>query len=133
MRRALGRPRGGHRARCSGYRRCCKRSAAWREEEGSMLASFFNGLVRASRQWRMILLLLAANILVSIPVVVPLFLLIAQTSNDRPAADAMLADKLDLNWMTDLINERFPGESLTSLGGQMGVLLLVMGFSYLLL
>ncbi len=98
-----------------------------------MLASFFNGLVRASRQWRMILLLLAANILVSIPVVVPLFLLIAQTSNDRPAADAMLADKLDLNWMTDLINERFPGESLTSLGGQMGVLLLVMGFSYLLL
>jgi len=98
-----------------------------------MLASFFNGLARASRHWRMILLLLAANILVSIPVAVPLFMLIAQTTNDRLAADAMLADKLDLNWMTDLINERLPGDSLTSLSGQVGVLLLVMGVSYLLL
>src|SRR5689334_21831145 len=111
MRRASRPPRGGHRERCSGYRRCCKRSAAWREGEGSMLASFFNGLVRASRHWRMVLLLLAVNILVSIPVAVPLFLLIAQTSNDRLAAHAMVADKLDLNWVTDLINERFPGES----------------------
>jgi hypothetical protein len=98
-----------------------------------MLASFFHGLVRASRHWRIILLLLVANILISIPVVVPFFLLIAQTSSERLAANAMLADKLDLNWMTDLINERFPGESLASLGGQMGALLLVMGVSYLLL
>jgi hypothetical protein len=59
--------------------------------------------------------------------------LIAQTGSERLAANAMLADKLDLNWLTDLINQRLPGESLESFGGQFGILLLVMGFSYLLL
>ncbi len=98
-----------------------------------MLTSFFTGLARANRSWRMILLLLAVNILVSIPIAVPVFLLIAQTSSERLAANTMLADKLELNWLTDLINQRLPGESLESFGGQVGVLLLVMGVSYLLL
>lgn len=98
-----------------------------------MLTSFFAGLSCASRSWRMILLLLVANILVSIPVVVPVFWLMAQTNSGRLAANAMLADKLDLNWFADLINERLPGASLVSVGAQMGVLLLVIGFGYLLL
>jgi len=98
-----------------------------------MLQSFFDGLVRASRSWKMILLLMGVNLLVSIPVVMPVFWLIAQTGSERQAANTMLADTLDPHWMADLINERLPGESLGSLGGQVGALLLVMAVSYLLL
>ena len=98
-----------------------------------MLTSFFTGLVRANRSWRMILLLLVANILVSIPIAVPIFWLIAQTSSERLAAGAMLADKLDLNWMTDLVNLRLPGESVESVGGLIGLTMVVMGLFYLLL
>ncbi len=98
-----------------------------------MLKSLFVGITRAGRNWKMILLLLVANLLVTLPVAAPLFLLIIQTTNGTPAADKMLADKLELNWFTDLFNNQFPGASIESAGVQFIVLLAVMGLIYLLL
>lgn len=98
-----------------------------------MIASLFTGLARASQNWKMVLLLLAANILISLPIAVPVFWLITQTSSERQMATTMLADTLDPHWMADFINQRLPGESPAAVGGQIGFLLLVMGVSYLLL
>jgi hypothetical protein len=79
----------------------------------------------------MILLLLAANILFSIPVVTPIFLLLVQTAGGTLAADRLLADKIDARWLIDLFNHQFPGASLESLGFQVVALLVVAGMSYL--
>jgi hypothetical protein len=81
----------------------------------------------------MILLLLVANIFFSLPVVVPIFLLIVVTSSGTLASDRLLADNLDAVWLIDLFNHQFPGAALETVAAQVGVLLLVMGVSYLLL
>lgn len=78
-------------------------------------------------------MLVAANFLFSLPIVVPVFLLIAQTSGGTLAARRMMADKLDINWVTDFINRQMPGASLESTGIQVMVLLSIMGLGYLLL
>ncbi len=98
-----------------------------------MIRSLFVGIAQASRSWKMILFLLAANILFSLPIVVPIFLLIVQTSGGTLAADRMLADKLDALWLIDLFNHQFPGAALETVATQVGFLLIAMGVSYLLL
>ena len=98
-----------------------------------MIRSFLVGINEASRSRKMILLLLAANILLSLPVVIPVFLLIVGTSRRTHAADRLMADKLDVVWFTDLLNHQFPGAALETAVSQFGILFLVLGASYLLL
>jgi hypothetical protein len=98
-----------------------------------MIRSFITGILRASRSWKMILFLLVANLLFTIPIVVPIFLLIVQTSSGTLAANNLFADKIDLRWLTDVFNHQMAGVSLESIGIQVGTLLIVMGLSYLLL
>jgi hypothetical protein len=98
-----------------------------------VIRSFFVGITTASRSWKMILFLLAANILFSLPVVVPIFLLIATTSGGTLAANSLRADKLDILWLIDVFNHQFPGAALETVAAQVGALLIVMGVSYLLL
>lgn len=98
-----------------------------------MLRSFLAGVGRASRSWWIILLLLAVNLLVALPIVTPIFVLIVQTTSHRQAAETMISDTLDPYWLADFINQQLSGESLASVGGQFGALLLVMGISSLLL
>lgn len=77
-----------------------------------MIRSFLVGIMEANRSWKMILLLLAANILLSLPIVVPVFLLIVLTSGGTLEADKLLADKLDVVWLIDVFNHQFPGPRL---------------------
>ncbi|MGE0129951.1 MAG: hypothetical protein AB7U82_17855 [Blastocatellales bacterium] len=98
-----------------------------------MIRSFVVGITEANRSWKMILLLLVANILLSLPVVVPIFLLVVFTGGGTLEGDKLLADKLDVVWLIDVFNHQFPGAALETVASQVGVLLLVMGASYLLL
>lgn len=98
-----------------------------------MIRSFIIGLLHASRSWKMILLLLIANNLFTLPLVAPIFWLVALTTGETLTADRMFASKLDVRWMIDLINHQMPGYSLKSTGIQIGLLLAVMGLIYLLL
>ncbi len=96
-----------------------------------MLKFFLAGLLDATRHWKMVLLLLAANLLLTIPIVLPLFLAIVMTTSRTAMADAMLADKLDPAWIADLLNDRLAGASIESLGATTGALLLAMGLASL--
>lgn len=98
-----------------------------------MVSSFVVGITEANRSGKMILLLLAANILLSAPVVVPIFLLIVSTSGGSLEAGKLLADKLDVVWLIDVFNHQFPGHALETVASQVGVLLLAVGVVYLLL
>src|SRR4030095_12054713 len=98
-----------------------------------MIRSLFVGITEANRSWKMISLLLAANILSSLPVSVPIFLLIVGASGGTLEADRLMADKLDVVWLIDLFNHQFPGAALETVASQVGVLLVVMGAVYLLL
>jgi hypothetical protein len=98
-----------------------------------MFRSLLTGISIATRSWKMILLLLAANLLLSLPVAVPVFLLIVQTAGERLAAERMLADKLDASWVIDLFNHQFPGASIEAAGAEVGMLLLALGAIHLLL
>lgn len=97
-----------------------------------MFESLFRGLAQASRQWKMILLLLVTNVLLAAPLAVPVFVLVRKTSSGTRAAQRMFADKIDVIWLTDLINWRFEGFSASSVRSQIQLLLLVMGAIYLL-
>src|SRR5262245_59146545 len=98
-----------------------------------MIRSFFVGINETSRSWKMILLLLAANLLVSIPVIVPIFLLVIAASGGTVAADRLMADKLDPAWLIDVANHQFPGAAIETVAMQVGALFAVMGVCYLLL
>jgi hypothetical protein len=102
-----------------------------------MIRSFIIGLLHASRSWKMILLLLVANSLFTLPLVVPIFWLVALTTGRTLAADRMFAGKLDIRWVVDVINNvinnQMPGFSLESTGIQIGLLIAVTGFIYLLM
>jgi hypothetical protein len=98
-----------------------------------MIRSFFIGLLHASRGWKMILLLLVANNLITIPLVVPIFWLVAYSTGRTLTADRMYADKLDVRWITDVINQQVPGFSFESTGIQIGLLLAVLALIYLLM
>lgn len=98
-----------------------------------MIRSFFIGLQHASRSWKMILLLLVANNLFTLPLVVPIFWLVALTTGRTLTADTMFAGHLDVRWIIDVINNQLPGFSLESTGIQIGSSIVVMGLIYLLL
>src|SRR5262249_54153876 len=98
-----------------------------------MIGSFLFGISEANRSWKMILLLLAANLMLSIPVVVPIFLLIISTSRGTPAAARLAADKLDFVWLIDVVNHQFPGAAVETIISQGGVSLAVAGAGSLLL
>jgi hypothetical protein len=98
-----------------------------------MINSLFVGILRATRSWKMIMMLLAANILCALPLALPIFLLVAQTTSGTMATDKMFADKLDVNWITDIFNHQIPGSGLETSAFQVGLLALVMGVSYLLI
>ncbi len=98
-----------------------------------MIGSFIFGITEASRSWKMILLILAANILLSIPVVIPIFLLIVNTSGGTLSANRLMADKLDAIWLIDLINHQFPGAAIETTVFQIGIPLFAIGSIYLLL
>ena len=98
-----------------------------------MIISFFVGINEASRSWKMISLLLAANVLLSLPVIVPIFLLFFGASSGTLAADRLMADKLDAAWLIDVVNRQFPGAAIETVALQVGALFVVMGVCYLLL
>jgi len=98
-----------------------------------MIRSLIIGLLHASRSWKMILLLLVANNLFTLPLVVPIFWLVALTTGRTLTADRMFASKLDIRWIVDLINNQMPGFSLESTGIQIGLSIAVMALIYLLL
>jgi hypothetical protein len=98
-----------------------------------VIISFFVGINEASRSWKMILLLLAANLLLSVPPIVPIFLLFFDASGGTLAADRLMADKLDAAWLIDLVNHQFPGAAIETAALQVGALFVVMGVCYLLL
>jgi len=98
-----------------------------------MIRSFFIGLLHASRGWKMILLLLVANNLITIPLAVPIFWLVAYSTGRTLTAERMYADKLDVSWITDVINQQVPGFSLESTGIQIGLLLAILALVYILM
>lgn len=97
-----------------------------------MLNSFRFGVARATRSWAMVLLLVVASIVFTLPIVVPVFLLIIQTSGGTFAPYRLLADGIDPYWLIDLFNEQFPAGSLASAIAQVILLAAVAGFFYLL-
>jgi hypothetical protein len=98
-----------------------------------MIRSFFVGINEANRSGKMILLLLAANVLLSVPVIVPIFLLVFGASRGRLTADRLMSDKLDAAWLIDVINRQFPGAAIETVAAQVGGLFIAMGVCYLLL
>jgi hypothetical protein len=98
-----------------------------------MIKSFIAGIRHASASWKMILLLLVASLLLSLPLAAPIFLLVSQTSGGTLLARRLLADQLDVVWLTDLFNEQIAGFSLATISLQLGLLTLVIGGAYLLL
>lgn len=96
-----------------------------------VLTSFKIGLVQASRNWRMVVLLVVVSILVATPVAIPIAGLVAQTTAFRPVADHMLSDNLDVTWLADLFNEQLAGASLTSFMAQLGWTLIFAAVMYL--
>ncbi|MBK8313289.1 MAG: hypothetical protein IPL01_04275 [Acidobacteria bacterium] len=98
-----------------------------------MFTAFFKGILLATKNWKLVLLLLVASILFSIPVVIPIFLLIVTTTASTSASGQMMADNLYAPWAADMVNQQFPGFSLESFGLQLGVGILIMGIGYLLL
>lgn len=98
-----------------------------------MLSSFWTGIIQATRNWQLILVLFAVSLAVAIPVIIPLFLLITMTSSSTLAPYSLLAHKLDIAWLIDLANERLSGFSLASSALQVGILLVVAALFSLLL
>jgi hypothetical protein len=98
-----------------------------------MIRSFFVGINEANRSWKMILTLLAANVLSSLPVIIPILLLVFGSSRGTLAADSLMADKLDAVWLTDVVNRQFPGFAIESVAAEVGALFAVAGVCYLLL
>ena len=72
-----------------------------------MIKSFVTGIRLATGSWKMILLLLSANILFSIPLALLVFLLVTQTVGGTIFVQRMYGDKLDAAWALDLVNDRF--------------------------
>ncbi len=97
-----------------------------------MIKSFLRGIRLATGSWKMILLLLLANILFSIPLALLVFLLITQTAGGTLVAQRLYGDKLDPVWFFDVINEQFAGASPATFALQVSGMLAVCGIVYLL-
>ncbi|MEW6212567.1 MAG: hypothetical protein AB1631_29850 [Acidobacteriota bacterium] len=97
-----------------------------------MLGSFINGIMQASRSWKIILLLLAANMLFSLPMAVLVFLFVMKSAGGTIFAQRLFADNLDAVWFSDVINDRIPGASLAGAGIDLLVMMCVMALVYLI-
>ena len=98
----------------------------------SMIRCFLTGIREATANWKMVLLLLVANILFAIPLVVPVLLLFTRTTGGTIMSQRLYADNLDAIWFSDFMNERFVGGSPVSFGLLLFVMLFVVGGVYLL-
>ena len=97
-----------------------------------MLSSFWTGIIQATRNWQMVLVLLAASIASALPVIIPIFLVITMTSSSTLAPFGLIGNKLDVAWLIDLFNERLSGFSVSSMVLQVGILLVIAAFFSLL-
>ena len=97
-----------------------------------MIRSFIKGIKQSSRSWKMILLLVAANILFALPMAVPVFLFVMKSAGGTIFAQRLFNDNLDALWFSDVINDRIPGASFANLGIELFVMLCAMGLIYLM-
>jgi hypothetical protein len=97
-----------------------------------MLGSFINGIKLSSRSWKMILLLVAANILFSLPMAALVFLFVMKSAGGTIFAQRLFADNLDAVWFSDVINDRIPGASAAGAGIDLLVMTCAMGLIYLI-
>ena len=98
-----------------------------------MIGSFIRGITLATFNWKMVLVLLFANIIFALPVALPMFMLVLQTAGNSVAAEKMLSDKLDVDWLTDVVNLQISGSSFDATGLQTAALLAVAALVYLLI
>lgn len=98
-----------------------------------MFRSFYLGLLQSIRLWKMGLLLMIVSLLMAVPLVLPIFWLVQQTTRNTEMAERMMGDQIDLLWITDLINHQFAGQTLESVGVQVIVSLWLVGLLYLLM
>lgn len=98
-----------------------------------MLRALFNGLVQSIRQWRMALLMLIVTLLVAIPLSLPAFWLIKDTTRGTAVAERMMADQLDPIWLIDVANGQLSGVSIDGFGQLFVLLLIWAGIAYQLL
>ena len=98
-----------------------------------MIGSFIRGITLATFNWKMVLVLLFANIIFALPVALPMFMLVLQTAGNSVAAEKMLSDKLDVDWLTDVVNLQMSGSSFDATGLQTAALLAVAALVYLLI
>ncbi len=97
-----------------------------------ILSSFRIGIERAIRNWKMAVLLAAASIFIAAPVALLVLTVVTLTTSGKPAANRLLSDNLDVIWLIDLINEQFPGTSLTTIVTELGFMLVLLGVFYLI-
>ncbi len=98
-----------------------------------MLRSFLVGIKDATRSWQMILLLLVTSLVIAIPAAGPVFLAVFLTSRGTLAPMGLLGDKIHPLWLIDLFNSRLDGTSLLNSAAEVGVLVVILTFFYLLL
>jgi hypothetical protein len=97
-----------------------------------VLNALLTGIGSATRNYRMVVLLWVFNLLFALPITVPVFVLIQQSTSGRLSARRMGGDQLDALWLIDLVNGQFEGASLTGISLTTFFLLLFCGVLYLL-
>lgn len=98
-----------------------------------MFISFYKGLLHSLQQWRMAVLMLITSLLLTVPLVLPIFWMIFDTTRATAVAERMMADQIDLLWLIDLVNGRISGYSIESTTVSLLLGLLVTGVIYSLL
>jgi hypothetical protein len=96
-----------------------------------MIRCFLAGIREATANWKMVLLLLIANILFAIPLAIPVLLLFTQTAGGTIMSQRLYGDNLDAIWFSDFINGR-TGSSPLAFGFQSLVMLVILAIGYLL-
>lgn len=97
-----------------------------------MLNALLTGIGSATRNYRLLLLLWVFNLLFTLPLTVPVFVLIQESTSGRPVAQRLSGELLDTAWLIDMVNGQFTEVSLTGLGLTTVFLLLFCGALYLL-
>lgn len=98
-----------------------------------MFKAFYLGLLQSFRQWRMALLMTVVTLLVAIPLVLPTFWLILDTTRATAMAERMMADRIDPLWLIDFANEQLGSGSIDGYNAIFLLTLFVTGILYLLL
>ena len=78
-----------------------------------MIRCFLTGIREATANWKMVLLLLIANIVSAIPLAIPVLLLFTQTAGGTIMSQRLYGDNLDAIWFSDFINGRLSVSPLT--------------------